>query len=135
MVYHSTNYVVLVGDTTYALDNPSMAATADQRHVDQLMETIHQLKETKNILGDQIIKISETNTILARQEQEENPLPTKNEIYHTKLDLTGYCWNHGWRVTKGHNIRYCKTKKEGHKYGQKNWEDQRTTRIGVQCGG
>ena len=41
MGYHITNAVVLVGDTTYALDNPAMDATAEHRHVDQLMEKIH----------------------------------------------------------------------------------------------
>ena len=38
--YHSSNYVVPNGDIASALDNLSMVATADQRHIHQLMEKI-----------------------------------------------------------------------------------------------
>ena len=41
----------------------------------------------------------------------------KNESYLTKLDLIGYYWDNSWRVSKGHNIRSCKTKNDGNQEG------------------
>ena len=49
--YHSANVVVLIGYIASAMYNLTMAATVDQNHVDQIMETILQLTETNKILG------------------------------------------------------------------------------------
>ena len=48
--YHSANVVVPTRDKTSALDNLALSATADQIQVDQMMATIQQMKEAKNIL-------------------------------------------------------------------------------------
>lgn len=32
----------------------------------------------------------------------------------SKWDPNGYCWTHGYKVTKNHNSKTCKTRKEGH---------------------
>ncbi|KAL7474600.1 hypothetical protein ACHAW6_000569, partial [Cyclotella cf. meneghiniana] len=35
----------------------------------------------------------------------------------TKWDPNGYCWTHGYKVTKNHNSMTCKTRNDGHKEG------------------
>ena len=67
--YHSADAVVPAGEIDSALDNLSMAATADQGHVYQLMVSILHLTDTNKILWDQIKQLSKTNVILARQGQ------------------------------------------------------------------
>ena len=61
--YHSANYVVLTGDISSTLDNLVITTTTYQSHMDQLMVTIKNMKETKNILEDQIKKFR-TNVFL-----------------------------------------------------------------------
>ena len=79
-----------------------MSATVYQSNVGQLMSTILQLIDTNKILRDQLNKISETNEFLNRQGQEDKKSTNNNDSYLAKLDSTGYCLNHGWRVTKVH---------------------------------
>ena len=59
------------GDIAYALDNLSMAATAEQSHMDQLLATILHLVYNNKILGEQLKQLSKTNAFLARQGQED----------------------------------------------------------------
>ena len=35
----------------------------------------------------------------------------------SKYNPNGYCWSHGYKVTKTHNSKTCKFQKEGHKEG------------------
>ena len=60
----STNYMFLMGDIPSTLDKLNMAATANQRHAEQMMGTIHQMTDTNKILGEQINQISEMNMVL-----------------------------------------------------------------------
>ena len=64
--YHSADTTVPNRDIVSALDNPTMASTANQIHVDQLTATICQLVETNKILGDKLKQLAETNVSLAR---------------------------------------------------------------------
>ena len=52
--YQRVNAVVPNGDIAATLDNLEMSVTANQRHVDQMISTTNQMKETKKILGDQL---------------------------------------------------------------------------------
>ena len=52
--YHSAKNVVPNGDIYSALENMEITAAADQRHLDQMMEAIHQLMETNKILKKQL---------------------------------------------------------------------------------
>ena len=69
--YTSTNNAVLILDIDSMLDNFSLAATVDQINANHLMEKIHQLKR-KNTLGEQIKKMTNTNTIMEREGQDRN---------------------------------------------------------------
>ena len=54
----------------------------------------------------------------------------------SKWDPNGYCWSHGYKVTKNHNSKTCRTRKDGHKEeatrantmggstGNRNWKPQ-----------
>ena len=82
--------------------------------------------------------MAETNVIMSRQGQYKKKSSRKNEIYLAKMNPNGYCWTHGWRVTKVHSSYTEKqtstdTGKETHV--QELWEDQITTRIGYQRDG
>ena len=35
----------------------------------------------------------------------------------SKYDPNGYCWSHGYKVSKNHNSKTCKTGKPGHQEG------------------
>ena len=50
MRYHISNDVVMTGYISSSLDNLTMAVTADQSHVEHLMEKNLQLMETKIFL-------------------------------------------------------------------------------------
>ena len=88
--YHRSNTMVLIGDSASMLDKLEMAATAEQRQVDHLMETIHQQTKENKILRDQMKQRVKKNTIFTRQGQEENK--TAKKSYLTKLDPTRNVW-------------------------------------------
>ena len=120
------------------IDNYALSTTADQIYLEYLMARILQLAETNKILGYQIKQLAEENTIRERQGQEEGKKEKKRKLPFTKLDPKGYCWTHVWRVTKGHISRSCKTKNDGHQYGENGTNtlggsDKKV--IGGQCDG
>ena len=51
-------------------------------------------RKNKTVFGE--------NVFLAKQGQEDKKSTNNNDSYLEKLDSTGYCLNHGWRVTKVH---------------------------------
>jgi hypothetical protein len=40
--------------------------------------------------------------------------PFDQKAWEVNLDLSGYCWSHGYQVQKGHNSTNCKGKLGGH---------------------
>ena len=78
-----------------------MSANADQIPVEQLLAKMIQLTRTNNILRDNIKQLSETNMILARQDQDDKKakkrrLPHKTGSDRILLDsrLEGCQWSH-----------------------------------------
>ena len=104
-------------DIACTLENLAMDATADHRHVDQMMETILQLTETNKILREQQKTFPKQTHFWLGNIKKIKKATRNNDSYLAKLDPTKYLWNHGWRVTKGHSSRSCKTKKDGYQYG------------------
>ena len=69
--------MVPTGDISSTLDNLAMAATADQSHMNHMMEAIRHLMETNNILGYQIKQLTKTNAVWSRQGQEDKKASKK----------------------------------------------------------
>ena len=69
--------------------------------------------DTKNLLGEHINQLVDTNDILSKHIQ-GGEHKTKHESSLTKLDLSGYFLTHGWRITKVYNSHICNTNKYGH---------------------
>ena len=38
----------------------------------------------------------------------------KLKKFEEKLDPNGYCWTHGYKVSKGHNSHTCSSRAKGH---------------------
>ena len=106
--------------------------------MDQLMEKFRQMTETNKIIGDQIEQPTKNKRDPGKARTIREKLSNKNESYLAKLDLSGYFWTHGWRVTKVHRIRSCKTKKDGNQdraTWKTLWGYQISTSIGCQRDG
>ena len=118
-------------DITDALENLAFAATTDRDIVAQLTASNQQLTTAIKTLTDQLQQVLNTNAKLVHKlnltppisESQTTTLKTGTNVprkpfdhaeWLTKLDPTGYCWSHGYRVTKGHNSRDCKGKEPGH---------------------
>ena len=97
------------------LDNLAAAATTEHTTLAQLNATL-----TANVtsLTASVASLAAAYTLLAGK-----PAPTAPSVPKlastaprtNHLDPTGYCWTHGYRVTKGHTSATCKTPMEGHK--------------------
>ena len=87
--YHSANDVVSIMGIASALDNLTLYATLEHIHMDQLVVTTHQLKETNKILRDHTKNLDETKKILESHLQDKEKTSNKNESYLEKLEPDG----------------------------------------------
>ena len=76
--YHSANSVSPNGDISSALNNLKITSTMYQSHVDHCMKN-RQMTDTRNILGEQLKQLYETNTFLARKGQLDKNTKKKND--------------------------------------------------------
>jgi hypothetical protein len=104
-----------------------MAATTDRDIVAHLTNSNKQLVESNQSLTNQLKSALEANVALIKA-LGQNPTPKTPPIttpggrkpfdyekWKADLDPNGYCWTHGYRVTKKHNSKDCMAKHGGHK--------------------
>ena len=124
--FHSANATI---DIAGALDNLAMAAMNDKDIVTQLTQTNATLTQSVKDLVEQLKVANAMNTTLLAKigsntltvpprppttgGGQPRPRKTRAEWLAT-LDPDGYCWTHGYRVTKGHNSEDCTGKLGGH---------------------
>jgi hypothetical protein len=118
--FHSANAVM---DISTALDNLAMAATNDRDLIAQLTATNQQLVATNQQLTEQLRKSIETTATLVKK-MAQTPSTNNNDHntkkpfdraeWEAKLNPSGYCWTHGYRVQHGHDSKNCKGKLGGH---------------------
>ena len=98
-----------------------MAAGADKDLFAKLTEAVEQLKKNNASLMAQLSESTKINLEMAKRlnikaAQGQDPkgkiLVDKENIkasFERNLDLTGYCWKRGFRVTKRYIIQTCST--------------------------
>jgi len=99
------------------LDNLAAAATTKRTTLTQLIENNATLTASVTSLTASVAALSAAYTLLAGKPAPATavPKPASTAPRNTRLDPTGYCWTHGYRVMKGHTSATCKTPMEGHK--------------------
>jgi hypothetical protein len=121
--FHGANNMMET-DITSALDNLAMAATNDRDVVNMLTKNNEVLVSANKMLVEQlkaalelvktVAKKGGTGTGTDRPPRERKPRMTNAE-FEAALDPNGYCYEHGYRVTKGHTSKKCGGKRPGHK--------------------
>ena len=100
------------------LDNLAAAATTERTTLTQLIENNATLTASVTSLTASVAALSAAYTLLVGKQGPAAvpavPRPASTAP-RNRLDPTGYCWTHGYRVTKGHTSATCKTPMEGHK--------------------
>eukprot|EP00804_Cyclotella_cryptica_P023348 CCRYP_000481-RA/>CCRYP_000481-RA protein AED:0.56 eAED:0.26 QI:0/-1/0/1/-1/1/1/0/407 len=109
----------LASQMVTSLDNLAFAAVQKNETVEKLIEMNTQKDKTiaaltfsltaekatssklLNIISRAGLKVAQSNS-------------TTNSTASSKWDPTGYCWMHGYRITKGHTSATCKNGKAGH---------------------
>ena len=99
------------------LDNLAAAATTEHTTLATLIKNNATLMANVTSLTASLATLTSAYMLLAGQAAHTAPTAPKpaNANARNCLDPTGYCWTHGYRVTKGHNSTTCKTPMEGHK--------------------
>jgi hypothetical protein len=116
-------------DITDALEHLAFAATTDRDIVTQLTTSVQELTAANKALTEQLQQVLKTNEKLVQKLQinppnsdtpKSNPTtggrkPFVHAEWVAKLDPTGYCWTHGYRVLPGHNSQNCMGKLANHR--------------------
>ena len=118
--YHSAGnaeihlaYVTM--DITDALDNLALATTNDCNIIAQLTEANEALTRANLTLTEQIKELIQAMSSHDMQTTEKNDQKrTKVKRFEEKLDPNGYCWTHGYKVSKGHSSHTCSSRAKGH---------------------
>ena len=88
-----------------AIENLAMAATNDRDIVTKLVENNKQLAQSVQVLTEQLKIATDAYKTIAAKIANTN----RNWEPH------GYCWSHGFKVSKTHNSLNCGSKAPGHK--------------------
>lgn len=121
--FHSANSVISIET---ALDNLAMAATQDKGIVEELVKSNATLAEQLKTAVQTITEL--TKTIANSSTANEGGGEKKRYRYRPQskmgkhwpdaaCDKEGYCWTHGYKVTKGHTSRTCDAPAMGHQCG------------------
>ena len=122
--FHGANAAIendITTDITSALDNLVNAATNDRDIVNTLTKNNEKLVSANKVLVEQLKAALELVKTMANKAGVEVPTtPTRGKRlsraeFEATLDPNGYCYEHGFCVTKGHTSKSCFGKKEGHK--------------------
>jgi hypothetical protein len=110
----------LANQMVTSLDNLALAAVQKNETLEQMIK-INEMKEiTLKNLMTQLAKEKETSSKLldiihkAGLKTGGHNNSSGSGSTSSKWDPNGYCWTHGYKVTKNHNSKTCKTRKEGH---------------------
>ena len=99
------------------LDNLAAAATTEHTTLASLIENNATLTANVTSLTASLATLASAYMLLAGQVAPTEPTAQKptNANARNRLDPTGYCWTHGYCMTKSHTSATCKTPMEGHK--------------------
>jgi len=103
------------------LDNLAAAATTEKTTLNQLIENNATLTANVTSLTASLAALTAAYTALAAGKPTAPPavLPAAKaqQCYKKRAEpvVGGYCWTHGYRVTKGHDSATCTVKAPGHK--------------------
>ena len=107
-----------------SLDNLALAAVQRNETVERLIQ-INEMKEIalKNLMAQLAAEKATTSKLLdiihkaGIQSTNNTNTGGSSSNRTSNYDPNGYCWSHGYKVTKYHNSATCKVRKEGHKEG------------------
>ena len=106
-------------DHSHALANLATATQSDHTTVANMSKTIAdltlQLGQANTKLAEEQSSIATLTSKLAKTVTRTNrstTIPTGTS--DRTLEKDGYCWSHGFKITKGHSSRTCKNQKSGH---------------------
>ena len=99
------------------LDNLANAATQEKTTLAQLIDNNASLTSTVTSLTTALASLTTAYTLLAN-----GPPPAASaaktasrSASSSKFEPGGYCWTHGYKVSKGHSSATCSNKSDGHK--------------------
>ena len=104
-----------------SLDNLALAAVQKNETLEQLIKINEMKEKTLNNLMTQLTAEKATSSkfldIISKAGLKTGGNSTSGggSSNASKWDPNGYCWSHGYKVTKNHNSKTCRTRKDGHK--------------------
>ena len=106
-------------DHSHALANIAAATQSDRTKVANMSKTIADLTLQ---LGQAYMKPAEAQSSIAMLTSKLSKNGTRPNLSTTSptgpsnrnLEKNGYCWSHGFKITKGHSRSTCKNQKSGH---------------------
>ena len=110
----------LAAQMVTSLDNLAMAASQKNETVEKLIEMNAQKDKTIATLTTSLASEKATNAKLldiiskAGLKASHVPTPSGGNGNVPRWEPTGYCWSHGFRVSRNHTSMTCKFPKEGH---------------------
>ena len=109
----------LANQMVTSLDNLALAAVQKNETVERLIQ-INEMKEKTltNLMAQLAAEKANSSRLLdiihkAGLKTSNNNLGV-GDGNSTRWDPNGYCWSHGYRVTKHHNSKNCRYRKDGH---------------------
>ena len=110
----------LAAQMVTSLDNLAMAAVQKNETVEKLIEMNAQKDKTIATLTTSLASEKAANSklidIISKAGLKASHVPTTSGGSGNvpRWEPTGYCWSHGYRVSRNHTSTTCKFPKEGH---------------------
>ena len=105
-------------DHSHALSNIATPTQLDCTTVANMSKTIAyltlQLGQANMKLAEAQSSIETLTSKLAQTGTRPNKSTISRTRYNNRLEKDGYCWRHGYKITKGHNSSNCENKKSSH---------------------
>ena len=95
------------------LDNLVATTTSNRTTFQQLLDNNATLMASIASLTSSLAFLTSADTLLVATQHPNAMAPSSRQPIH--LDLAGYCWTHGYRVTMGHSNATCTQQTDGHK--------------------
>lgn len=111
----------LANQMVTSLDTLALAAVQKNETLEQLIK-INEMKEItlKNLMAQ--LAAEKNNLLQTLGHHQQSRIENWGKQYFwrgsstaSKWNPNGYCWSHGYKVTKNHNSNTCRTRKDGHK--------------------
>ena len=105
-------------DHSHALENLATETQSDRATVANMSKIIAdlslQLGQANKKLAEAQSSIATLTSKLSKTGTRPNRSTTSPTRYNNRLEKDGYCWIHGYKITKGHSSSNCENKKSGH---------------------